>query len=204
MERRTSVARSQPDSSGLQAVLDPTLEVTPGDGMIPVSSGGLAKPEGQFQSATLVPTDENISEAQKKPRRRRYYIIGAVVAVLIILGAVLGGVLGSRKAVRRDAPSTTLDEDVRGGLPFAFSSWHDSKGYVRHIFWQAGNGTLQSCMSTRLDSSPWQRTNLSLEHPAQNRSGIATGLTIQDSNRNGNGKAVSNACSTGCRDIEMY
>ncbi|KAK7222091.1 hypothetical protein V2G26_010094 [Clonostachys chloroleuca] len=128
MERRTSVARSQPDSSGLQAILDPTLEVTPGDGMIPVSSGGLAKPEGQFQSATLVPTDENISEAQKKPRRRRYYIIGAVVAVLIILGAVLGGVLGSRKAVRRDAPSTTLDEDVRGGLPFAFSSWHDSKG----------------------------------------------------------------------------
>ncbi|CAG9977962.1 unnamed protein product, partial [Clonostachys byssicola] len=198
MENRSSVARLQPDSSGLQAVLDPTLEVTPGDGMILVSSEGLAKPEEQSQSATLVPTEENISEAQKKPRRRRYYIIGAVAAALIILGAVLGGVLGSRKKAQTEVYSMTTAEQVPSHSRLAFSSWHDSTGFVRHIFYQEANGTLQSCMSRgvspdleSIERTPWGReTNLSPDYRAQNMSGLATGLTIQDSNGNGNGKAL--------------
>ncbi|CAH0025438.1 unnamed protein product, partial [Clonostachys rhizophaga] len=187
-----------PESSGLQAVLDPTLEVTPpDDGMIPVSSGGLMKPEGQPQSATLVPTEENISEAQKKPRRRRYYIIGAVAVVLIILGAVLGGFLGLRKIAQTEVYYTTSIAKVPRYSRLAFSSWHDSKGFVRHVFYQEANGTLRSCMSTgvsldldSVDSSWEQAANLSPDYRAQNMSGFATGLTIQDSNGNGNGKAL--------------
>lgn len=127
------MASKMPDQAG--------LEVVPDQGSLEV----LHTPEERLSNPEKEPLNYTITrEPVGFVRRKRWvWVVGIAVAILVVIGAVLGGVLGSR-AARNDsssAPPPTTESKPNATLIMANSGltatgWRaDNKSYIR-LFYQ--------------------------------------------------------------------
>jgi hypothetical protein len=187
---------SQPDYSGLQVAPDPvelSPEVVPGEEKIVSSYEVLKQDEVLYSPKKELPPvpDYPLTTKEKKRWPRKYYIIGAIAVIVIILAATLGGYFGSRKMPSKELDpsdntnSTTTSTVSNEPTSLALDSsiwavvWTTSDGgFVRCALYNAPrNGTLAYSMSTGSgapDDSKWEQAiSLEPQYPVANGAPIA-------------------------------
>ncbi|KAL5427714.1 hypothetical protein PMIN04_001212 [Paraphaeosphaeria minitans] len=149
--------------------LDPhaSPEVVPGQ--------GVAHPPPMYPASqpTTVNGDKEVVASPGK-RRRRLIILGILVGIVLIVGAVAGGILGSRHSKRpaEDAtptgdpqPGDSEDRQVLSNSRIAAVNWtsgDDNGVYYRAVFWQAVTNDLMASI-WESDTQKWTKINLTLD-----------------------------------------
>ena len=166
----------------------PGLEATPPPGGVNSNFG-----ERGLPSAAATP-------ATPKPNRRRLWIIlGGIAALVVVLGAVLGGVLGSRAA----RSSSTVSEDqvgaggsssggagnsteprrtIRPGSSLAVTGWREGSGYHIRLFYQGPDQVLRfsNCSSTEAGWNKQPTLLDEMEYKAKPNTSLAAATSVEN------------------------
>ncbi|BGP47560.1 hypothetical protein JCM10450v2_003423 [Rhodotorula kratochvilovae] len=113
--------------------------------------------------------------APKRNRRLWPWIVGALVALIIILGAVLGGVFGSRAANKSDDNKSNAAQDGGSGVASAATRTKGSGGFavVPTATDEFGNPMYPSTTGSARMSAPTTLANSSLACTADDTSSIS-------------------------------
>lgn len=185
-------------SPGLQAGAPPVAAETKyddGGGLHPAAAGG-ATPSPHAE------TDATAAAAGQKPSRKRLWIVlGVVAAVLVIVGAVLGGVLGSRAAIASGSNTSPSSGDeatagnqgndtapplaplrfVRPGSRLAVTGWREGDDFHIRLFFQGPDQRLRY-VSYASAAPGWSaRPTLldQLEFPAAENTSLAAATSVE-------------------------
>lgn len=213
------------EQPGLELNYHPGLEVDTrsADGLQVVSQAEKTKPDGPYHAAVggfeasgleaaapeaavygqgyqSVPTGTaeataTGAAAAGRSRKKLWIVVGGVIAVLVIIGAVVGGVLGSRSANSSSDSSdkssssgnttttnTTSLTNIRSGSRLAATGWRDGTNYRIRLFYQGQDQKLRSSSYASNESAWSDPVSLSgVEHPAATDTMLGAAVSVQSS-----------------------
>ncbi|KAK8084122.1 hypothetical protein PG996_002903 [Apiospora saccharicola] len=169
------------DSSGLEA--------TP-------PAGGVVNSDFD-RAGSFGATDTPAATKANRSRRRLWIILGAIAFVVVVVGAAVGGVLGSRAArpPRSNTPnggqvganssnSTTPLKTIRPGSRLAVTGWRDGSSgewYIR-LFYQGPDQLLRYSNVSSMETG-WNKNSTLLdemEYKAKPNTSLAAATSVED------------------------
>ncbi|KAK8097474.1 hypothetical protein PG984_016613 [Apiospora sp. TS-2023a] len=148
------------------------------------------------RAGSLAATDTPAATKANRSRRRLWIILGAIAFVVVVVGAAVGGVLGSRAA--RPPPSNTPSDQVganssnsttplatiRFGSRLAVTGWRDGSGgnwYIR-LFYQGPDQLLRYSNISSLETG-WNKNPTLLdkmEYKAKPNTSLAAATSVEN------------------------
>ncbi|KAK8126926.1 uncharacterized protein PG998_002685 [Apiospora kogelbergensis] len=165
---------------------------------------------------------EAVATPAKTSRRRLWIILGALAAVIVVVGAVVGGVVGSRAAQSPSSSGSSADKEgantgnggsndttpataplknIRPGSRLAVTGWREGAGYHVRLFYQGPDQQLRYSTYSSTDPA-WngQPTLLDqMEHKPGVNASLAAATSVESKDITGEIKLIYVDDSTAIR-----